>query len=498
MVYLYKKQLPNTLRNTHYIFTDPGDFWLELGDEYISFSEDTYRLNGNILEVELSVIDADTKYNEITYIVWQQGGNWRFYFVNSQIFQSGYAIYDLTLDVWATYISQAKINKKTLMKCNRKVEVTYSESTGIKKATGIYDPIASTQYQGYLTEYGEDYGADDIAVVFVAVIENSQSSILYNNASSYTAIFAKRLSTFSTPTINYALSVIGGIYGYFQVATPSTILDVNIIKAYLVPAEALKASDWAYTDTTFKFVSSSTAGSGNVDDFIICSPYAFEKDIVVPIDPDYKYIAGTKYAGLELIREVGATSVTYRFIVKQDGIEITVQQGDKMQDLTEQFRVGITTNDGNLTSYEKVARSLGLISGLASGVFQFASGGAGYVTGGLSIANTLTSSIVSGNGQYIAGGDGITTFTDNGEFCSPYQVRRYVSANNEKEHARLYGASYNVQFDDLEELQSNELLGSGTETDTYIEMLCAIDGVPLDAKDLIETTFLNGVYIKLI
>ena len=476
MVYLYKNKLPNYAENTHYFFNAVDDYVNSLGVEFLRFEEDRYTINGNIAEVELpAVADVDN----VTYIAWNNGGAWRFFFVRSAVYQSGYAIFTLDVDLWATHIARATLSNIHVTRCNRNVGV------------GVYDSIPASVGREF-SRLGGDMNVNDLAIVYVVAFATGVSSILVNNAGTSMGVFVQEMNNDDLPEgknlFDWWLELVSGIY-----SAQATIgdLDANVLKAYIVPKNVLSIK----SGTVPVFKVKTPSFTGTLTPSYEAAPFIFPVRFDVDIDPNKKYFVGTKHAGVELVRTTQPTSVFYNYIVKQDGLQVIVQQGDRMLDITDAFAVGLTSNDGNFTATERVARTLQVVGGIASGAFQIMQGGAGYVTGALTAANALTSVIEQGNARYAQGGDGVSTFRlPSGAAQSPYYMQTNESINNEAANARLYGATFNQQVASVDDIFGSELLGTGTLTDTYFAAEVRVDGIPTDARDVIAAAIRGGIY----
>lgn len=477
MVYLYKNKLPNYAENTHVFFDDVNDFVNYLGDAFFQFTEDRYTMNGNIAEVQLpAVADLD----DVTYIAWNNGGAWRFFFVRSAVYQSGYAIFTLDVDLWASHIARATLSNIRVTRCNRNVGI------------GVYDAIPSSVGREF-SRLGGDVSVNDLAVVYVVAFATGVSSNLVNNAGTSMGVFVQEMDNDEDlpegkNLFDWWLELVSGIF-----AAQATIgdLDANVLKAYIVPKSVLAIK----SGTVPVFKVKTPSFSGTLTPSYEAAPFIFPVRFDVDIDPDKKYFVGTKHAGVELVRTTQPTTVFYNYIVKQDGLQVIVQQGDRMLDITDAFAVGLTSNDGNFTATERVARTLQVVGGIASGAFQIMQGGAGYVTGALTAANALTSVIEQGNARYAQGGDGVSTFRALlGGAQSPYYIQTNASINNEAANARLYGATFNQQVESVDDIFGAELLGVGTLTDTYFAAEVRVDGIPTDARDVIAASIRGGVY----
>ena len=477
MVYLYKNKLPNYAENTHYFFNAVDDYVNSLGVEFLRFEEDRYTINGNIAEVELPAV---TDVDNVTYIAWNNGGAWRFFFVRSAVYQSGYAIFTLDVDLWATHIARATLSNIRVTRCNRAVGV------------GVYDNIPVALGREF-SRLGDELSTNDLAIVYVVAFATGVSSILVNNAGTSIGVFVQEMDEDTdkpddVPLIDWWVELVSGIF-----AAQATIgdLDANVLKAYIVPKSVLLIK----TGTVPVFKVKTPSFSGPLTPSYEAAPFIFPKVFDVDIDPNKKYFVGTKHAGVELARVTGTTRVFYNFIVKQDGLQVIVQQGDRMLDITDAFQVGLTSNDGNFTTGQQIARTLQTVGGIASGAFQIMQGGAGYVTGALTAANAIAGVIEQGNARYTQGGDGISTFrTALGNGTSPFYMQTNASIDDEAANARLYGATFNEIVDSIDDVFNASLLGTGALTETFVAAEVRVDGVPTDARDVIASAIRGGVY----
>lgn len=488
MVYVYFNKLPNYRQNTHAFFTDFTKYNEWLGTPGMTFPEDRYTINGNVAEI---YIPAAGDWQKITYLAWDNGGTWRYYFVRSSVWQSGYAVLSLELDEWATYLPFAQINNIRVNRCNRKI------------GNGVYDDIPVTSDFQPLTLDKRSLTENQLAIVFVVAMTTGKSTILENNAGTALATYALNVISIPTPEpappgfrkLFYAIDYVAGIIATTQLAPDGehTIeLDANVLKAYIVPAEMVKSRGTAVP--TFKYTG--RYGSGMFSPDLEADQVCLRNNVNIPIDPNYKYFAGTRYSGLEIVRETANTNITYEFIYGQDGLQVIVRQGDKTLDISSAFEIGLTSNDGNFTATQKMAASLQVIGGLASASFQIAAGGAGYVTGTLAAMNALTGLVKHGNARYSPAGDGLTTFLDAlDNNTQPYRAVICRSISDEKAHARLYGATFNKQIASIADVFTFDLLGEGELTDTLLAADCRIDGIPTEARDLIAGTIADGVYL---
>lgn len=487
MIYLYKNKLPNYAENTHVFYQEPARFITWLGDPFMTFEEDRYTLNGNVAEVALPAV---TDLDDVTYIAWNFGEAWRFFFVRSAVYQSGFGVFTLDVDLWATHIWRAQLSNLRVTRSNKNVGI------------GVYDPIPVTSGREF-ARLGDDLTIDDLSIVYVVAFATGVSSILINNAGTSLGVFVSEINklfpdvvnedgTTSPNPMNTIDNAIAAVAGITSAAATIGDLDANVIKAYLMPTAYLANK---VTEGVPVFNVKAPTFQGSLVPTFEAAPYIFPIAFDIPIDPNYKYFVGTKLAGLELARVTGTARVYYNIITKQDGLQVIVQQGDRMRDITDAFEVGLTNNDGNLTASQKIARTLQVVGGAASGAFQIAQGGVGYVTGALSAANSLTGVIVEGNARYTQGGDGVNTFRLlTGAATSPFYMQKNASVDSESDAARLYGAAFNQVVGSVNYIIDADLLGTGTLTDAFFAAEVRVDGVPADARDVIAGAIRAGIY----
>lgn len=476
MVYLYKNKLPNYAENTHVFFNDVNKYVAYLGSAFLQFTEDRYTMNGNIAEIQLPAV---TDFDDVTYIAWNNGGAWRFFFVRSAVYQSGYAIFTLDVDLWATYISKASFSKIHVKRCNRNIGV------------GVYDDIAVTAIRSYTTK---PVASSLYVIAYTVAIETNSTSLFANNASTTVKQYANIIGVDQhIKSVDEAIAYVSGIYA---VTARTGEKRANILNAYILPYNAVKIKD--SNVPTFK------VSTDIIDGDLTLIP-SFEVDggtstfeFVEGLDPDYLYIAGTKHSGIELPRLTRNINFRYDFISLQNGFSILISVGEKSVDITQSFEVALTLNDGNITSQERIARQLSLLSGFSNATFQVMSGGAGYITGALQFAETISSAFRQSNASIKNSGDGKTTFSfidDLDESLrSPLVLQMYKSIQNEKEKARVIGVNFDEFISSFDTLFNASLMGTGELSDTYIVADVVVTGIPADANDIITSDLRAGVY----
>lgn len=476
MLYLYQGINPNTARGTYYYFTSTQNYINALPAPVQTMNENDYRYTGDEVRITLQTI---TNAKKITYArISNAAGEW-FYHVVSVNYISGYAVFSLMPDLWATYLADADISEIMATRCNRAI------------GGGMYDDIELTVSRS-VTALSDEVPA--LSIVAVVAVSTGTSSILVNKSATYLGLYEFEFAKLEPPEgvsiFDYAVSLIAGIY-----SAQATLGDLPaaVLKAYIVPHSVLGVRVGAKIPG---FNSKSIYGDKSLTPEAEIAPFSYPVRFDLPIDPNYEYIVGTALNGMRVPRTVEQQKVFYTYTTKQDGITVTVRIGDEVRDISEQFSVGLTSNDGNYTMQERIAGALGLIGNIASGAFQIAAGGSGVVTGALSIGSSLNNIARAGKPSYSAGGDGLNTFRLlSGAATNPYKVQTFQSARDEGARARLYGAKCATPLGSISDAFTPALIGTGTLTETFLACDCKVKGVPNDAQETIAQTLSDGVHM---
>lgn len=476
MLYLYQGVNPNTARGTYYYFTSTQNYINALPAPVQTMNENDYRYTGGEIRIALQTI---TNAKKITYArISNAAGEW-FYHVVSVNYISGYAVFSLMPDLWATYLADADISEIMATRCNRAI------------GGGTYDDIELTVSRS-VTALSDDVPA--LSIVAVVAVATGTSSILVNNSATYLGLYEFEFAKLEPPEgvsiFDYAVSIIAGIY-----SADATLGDLPaaVLKAYIVPHSVLGVRAGAKIPG---FNSKSIYGDKSLTPEAEIAPLSSLVSFDLAIDPNYEYIVGTALDGMRVPRTVEQQTVFYTYTTKQDGITVTVRIGDDVRDITNQFAVGLTSNDGNYTTQERIAGALGLIGNIASGAFQIAAGGSGVVTGALAIGSSLNNIAKPGKPSYNAGGDGLNTFRLlSGAAANPYKVQVFQSARDEGARARLYGAKASTPLESIADAFTPDLIGTGTFTETFLACDCKVQGIPNDAQETIAQALSDGVHM---
>lgn len=517
---LYGYISPNNQDNTHFVFNNINQYIKALQNNLVrQIDLDNYRINTNVIKVSLKG-SMTLNYDNITYAIDFDDDKtkqyMRCYYIEDYNLQSGFVIFRVSIDYWATYYYKAFMHDFVINKCNRNIGI------------GIYDDIMATNGALDYTEAWQQDGAvgwggikdTNVCIVFLLQYNVSQA-VFGNDKITKNEMFCIKLSDLKAMAVErnaefdryssaeIAVDIIGGIYG---VTGKIDTLDAQVIKAWLC--------DYYYIDTgrnyeieygvTAKSKSFFTNASEITFNIMHVNPSKKYKRITINnYDLNKIYYAGTFNNGLKLQRfTTGILEYYTYYIVGDDNIKVIVQQGEYQKDISNAYEVLLTTNSATQTGIRSVA------SALMSSMKAYSSASKAYEAGGpvmagLSGLETIASMVSKeGYESAIGGGDGFTTFYQEqfrvftkGLLLTPYILTTFTSTMNENKKARRFGASFNQYFynNPLKDIESTyALLGEAIESDandpTYIKCNCVVYGIPLEAKNEIVNKLKNGIY----
>lgn len=457
----------------------------------------------------------------ITYVAIETNNTIIFYFVNSiKPIPQGYRLYT-AIDYWATYISVANITKVRFTRSNALINANFAD---IYLADEI--PTGNKARRHF---YGFGNVVTQNEVRFIAIIELEESTTI-SGTISRTVPFL--FNPFEQPYIeelignNKELQIYGAIEA-IQNIYETTVGGgkAHIKKLYIVPASTTR---YLQTFKSKLYGQNITIQGLNISsyckiykenyNFINTTEFSAPKfEQAYPNAKKFKSIggdiyAGAKYNALKLPSFVGGYGLKILFDLKQDELKASITNGDESRDISDSFELPATANTGTLTSLERMAKGLNLMTNLAGGVFQIAAGGAGLVSGTAQIGSTLTKLNEHRNGAYIPAGNGRNTFANivkNGGLDYLYFIDTpELLMNNERGQNQImrYGAMCNIEWADADEnllnfasSLSTFLAGvSGESKQLFIACTVTVDDIPNEAAQTISDILNTGARIKFI
>lgn len=492
-------------------------------------NNDNYRINTGVIKITLTNYTGS---KNLTYAVEVDSTNaetyHKCYFIDSITEQSGMLYLQTTIDYWGSYYLASNIDYLRIARCNRNVGI------------GVYDDIKLTKnennpilFEGHNVTAGgvlfKNYFSlieQTPAVQNVKIIENLSLVILLNynvkqaligdNKISAVGCFCLPLrwntSTGTTHAFNVLDRVQRQIGGIYAIKRDNQDNDASILKAYIVPNEFIKQSN-KQVRVVSKFENADGSINTSQDDYNSIINGKKEKHIsLTDYDINNDYFAGTyKNKGLRLNRLTTPTlDFTYICDVRQDGLKISVKQGENEIDITDNFIIDIVGGTTQDTAIRSLAKTFSMTSsivnsfakGWKSGSDTSESAFNAFTKGGSTISNLISGFSINQN--LIGNGDALSVYdmlnlSDYGTLInqfvrSPYCVNVYESIYNEKLKARYNGASFDEIIEDVNDVFDFDLLGEGNYTYTYIVTSeIKINNLPTIARNSIENDFASGV-----
>lgn len=505
---LFSGVSPNISACTHYVYTSVDSYLARLatdGTAEITFENANYRYLDGVFEI--AAVAPQALENRVTYMTVRDAENnyFRAYTVYSAEFRSGYLRIRVAVDLWGTYIAQADVTDLYITRCNRDLSALIS-------SMGYYAPVDHTDGPPEYTEIPLADG-DQAYMVFSVAYQVGQSDIFGNNSATAVGIYAIDINALSfmpdgMKQIDYAAALVGGIY---SIKDSFGSKPAGALRAWIVPKSMLR--DSGAKPPTFQATVAGKTDTVDVTPVICVAPNVNTRtgtpvDLVgymtarAQIDAGKRTYVGTYTDAMpieNIVTNSGHATVFYMVNVGQADLSVHVMHGADSRDITSAFEITLTTNDGNMTTMQRIQAILGTVTGVAGSVAMIAAGGVGVLAGAMGLGKTATEQIRQGAPGVKGGGDGMGNWrAPDGSIRSPFAYIQYGSTESEYINARYNGARWTAYGVTLQDAAGADLLGitpaGVTFTDTYVVARARVSGVPEDARSAIETALAAGVY----
>ena len=512
---LYSGINPNTENGIHYFFNTASRFINELQSHLVAtIPLNNYRINLNTAKISLGGDLTMNNFEKVTYIIdYDDVTNYfKCYYVDSILLQD-YVVYNLSVDLWATYILNATFSNIHVTRCNRAIE-----------DKGIYDDVPATYERQeefcnfvYDTDESEGFIRDTkVWIVYLVEYNVEQSAIFGDQHISATGLFASRLSDIRNgqliSPIEKATDAVGGIYKI------QNGMDARVIQAWIVPQWLVNCGgitgDGGPQSRYAIFQSKGREGNYTFEGYIVF-PAVKSMDLIGnKFELNYDTYIGTRNNCLKSKRYVDKymNELTLYSFMGTNSLKIVMIQGDNQKDLTKDFEVTLTTNNGEVTGIRAVAGVIGntLVSTLGvvgamkkENYYDVAKQVAGSATKQIDAKPSISSAVGNGDASnlYWMPLFSWSTEADARKLRFPIIKERFKSTRDEELHARMEGANFDKYISGFDFPLTKSLLGTGqaiTFDKTYIVASCNIEGVPNDARNIIESKLNAGIYYEIL
>lgn len=485
---------PNAEGQLHFIGTH-AQLLTRLGTPALQVDGNDYRINGGQLFVTFSnnanYVDA------ITYAIdTDDTGKWRCYHVNSGRIESGFVVFDVSVDWWGTAYNDANVTRLELRALNRKL------SRG-----GEYQQPARVYGLPSYEKFSEE--TERIDLVFVAVVDDAKEAVSGS---------VKKTQIYSVQYTPDNLRLVSSLYGAVGTSTDTVVkFKAQVLSAWIIPHAWLPSYTVAQFFRTFDGINDINfeargykAAVTNVDISTFTG------------NPQKLYRFGTKTQSLLLRNTVNSDSRLWvQCTVGQSDVSVFIYQDCEGLDISNSLAVTLTTTDGNITTAERTAKVLGSVASALSAGAQIG-GGAALTLGGNPLgvvamsngaANMASAAANVFAPQYKSGqtptGDGLATLegTAMQGFYSPLRLISYSAAPLCGAYkARMLGAAYvdRVTYSGLASFVSTlyPLIGEAPSNSTwpdatYIEARAEYKGQEA-AASVIKSHIARGVLYEVL
>lgn len=530
-LYGYKNFTPNAKGATHYLIenTTAGisrymSVASEGGRNILTFSETNYRVNNG--SIALAYLGAVlTNWQNITYFIERdvETGFFMCYYVESAVIASGNVYFNVRVDYWASYLLKANISDIHVTRCNRNVGNGYYDE--IKKCciSSLSDRVKIPQIDAPIVADSNGF-IDEQSVAFVfSVSMVLVQNVLGTNSVSNTYLCAIELDKvrecFTNASIDVssfngfelAQQLISGIYKTGNGSAKTGDFNAFVNAIWCIPSFMLGNLVFS---SGYNFHSKCAIGANTDLSFntaLIESDY-FSWVISMPnLDKNFKWYFGTITGGLPLQLGTSSEHLYIEVDLSNNDINLTARQGDTTKDITNMFVVDSVGSTQQESDLKALVRNLGIVADVVNVGLQALKGGLSGGTIGALISGT-SGLIHQAQGYLSMINEPNATATNargkaTASYCHyvySYQIANHLlnypfyftgvkSASNEKETARKEGVNFNVYVDSLRSVLNYDLLGEGTETDTFIMCDATIENIPLTARDDIAKQLKEGV-----
>lgn len=510
-LYLFKNVTPNITGHEFYnikVFENYLNALKNNSNYFVKeINADNYRINA--LVCKITKIDFDE--NILTYLIEydEVTGFKRCYYVDKINMQSNMLVMNLSIDYWGSYYLSNLIDYLHITRCNRNIGTGFYDNINF---AGIRPLTYEEEINAYEFITGENLPNQNIPYYWNSLTKvslvillsyNQRQSVFTEDKVTVTELFEVDLSTLKNNlqlgiTANVFKEAVEFVSEIIGVTGNGGIVDAEVLQAYFVPRDFVNMN----TTNIIEVQAKDYQGNTKKVNFIGLNYYRSIREFEIEIDPNYDYILGTyRNNGLKLTRATKNIIVKYVCEATGKGLKIYVKEGENELAITNSFSFTINGSTTDTTGLRSVAHAISLVSSDIKQLMKsFSSGNmAGGIIGEVgNIAGRVQGFDV--NTKLAGEGDALMTFNYltnsylQTSYGCPYCINKFKSNNNEKLHARYFGANFDEIFEDLDSIFDYDLLGEGDYNLTYIVVNeIKINNLPTIARETIETAFKTGV-----
>lgn len=543
MIHLLNETL--NVNNQRYYYGTKTSFLVHFSSEDVTFTEDNYRLNYNILKIAFTETFTMSVAIGKHTVVHEIGDYYRVYNVVSYVIESGFIYYTLAIDLWHTYAYDGSLSNLRICRSTRVItqEGDYvgfypSAKQCLKSPTYTPLKIKSIADGTVITSQNDiDIDASKISIVMAIKHNTFQDQ---DGATSVVNLFGIPLDTvLAKPTsateglflgiARVVQEFVNGIYEcrHYVNGNLSSTFKAQLVNAWLIDNECIESVFGADLNVVLKFATK-TSISGMTDyEFkpAIISSGTHARILTYAAKPNTKVYIGTKYNNLELAPVYNYnedTEVEIRYVAGNDTMSVYAIQGDNQVDITSAFTLNIVQVNGDITIQRQILsqfqNALPIIASAGTiGVGIMTQNPVAIGGGILSLANSASkyaeAMLPQHMGNIVRGGDAISTFCENSPYVfvngnprNPYYIVEIEDDKTAQDELQYYGLVYDTTISLLTRLSTYDDVTSGTTTagtvDGFDYLQCTDltfgGNIPKEAQEFIYNKLIAGIRIKVL
>lgn len=505
-VKVYAGVSPNVSGGAFYYFTAYADFVSALGTPVLSFENENYLYTADAFRVALP--NAPRRLAEICYMIVEDDATGLFvaYHIMNAEYVSGFLTLTLSKDMWATYIYKAQIRNIITGRIN---------AMPTNGRIGEFDEgrLLSENYS-FRTFRTSPLGDQAPAIVFVVQYTTGTTNIFENSAAAAQEMYIcinRTDKPSAAPEFLSSESLINYIAGIYQIKGDTAFGDrpAGVVKAYLVDYADF-ATD-RYIDKTARPAFSTVTPGGYNGDIIPYGkviPHRSETTINYA-DYSYDFVDNEYFIGMKtkLVRAKRRTNGISATIIKnfsKNDLSVTLHHCGDVYDFTDEFSVDLTSNNGNVSTMQRLQKTIQFAQGIVSIGEQAAK--KDYIGAGASAANTFSDLFSSGSVRHIDGGNGGLNFwfqqspliPGDSDAPNPYAIKTYPLFYAAETLVGYTGIKSAQIYGDVDALFSADpVVDVGFVPGRYVQTIeIQVKGVPENAREYIRNLFQSGIFLK--
>lgn len=504
-VKIYAGVSPNVSGGTFYYFTAYADFVSALGTPVLSFENENYLYTADAFRVALP--NAPQRLAELCYMIVEDDATGLFvaYHIMNAEYVSGFLTLTLSKDMWATYIYKAQIKNMVTGRVN---------AMPTDGRIGEFDEgrMLSEDYS-FSTFREQHLGDQPPAIVFVVQYTTGSDNIFENAAAAAQEMYIL-INRAERPPAGIGFvqseSMISAVAGIYQIKGEAAFGNrpAGTVKAYFVDYADF-ATD-RYIDKTNRptFSTVSPGYTGDIIPYGKVIPHRSGRTIdYVDYSSDFmnnEYFIGMQTKLIRAKRRTNGISATIIKNFSNNDLSVSFHHCGEVYDFTEEFSVDLTSNNGNVSTMQRIQKTIQFAQGIVAVGEQAVK--KDYIGAGASAANTLSELFSSGSVKHIAGGNGglnfwfqqLPLFPGDADAPNPYAIATYplrYAAETLVGYTGIKSAQVYGGMDTL--FSADTVIDIGRFPGRYVQTIeIQVEGVPENAREYIRNLFQSGIFLK--